>query len=53
MARIDEDVQNLKGGKKWEGKTIVAFGDSITHEEGKVLDGKVKVISHLVKVETV
>ena len=28
-------------------------GDSIVHEEGKVIDGKVKVISHLVKVETV
>ena len=31
VARIDEDVQNLKSGKKWQGKTIVAFGDSITH----------------------
>lgn len=31
VARIDEDVQNWKSGKKWEGKTIVAFGDSITH----------------------
>ena len=29
------------------------IGDSIIHEEGKVLDGKIKVISHLVKVETV
>ena len=29
------------------------IGDSIVHEEGKVIDGKVKVISHLVKVETV
>ena len=29
------------------------IGDSITHEEGKVIDGKIKVISHLVKVETV
>lgn len=31
VARIDEDVQILQSGKKWEGKTIVAFGDSITH----------------------
>ena len=29
------------------------IGDSITHEEGKVIDGKIKVIAHLVKVETV
>ena len=29
------------------------IGDSIVHEEGKVIDGKIKVISHLVKVETV
>ena len=37
VARIDADVQNLKKGKydkKWEGKTIVAFGDSITHFVG-------------------
>ena len=31
VARIDADVQTLKNGKKWQGKTIVAFGDSITH----------------------
>ena len=29
------------------------IGDCIVHEEGKVIDGKIKVISHLVKVETV
>ncbi len=28
-------------------------GDSILHVEGPVLDGKVKVIAHLVKVEDV
>lgn len=27
------------------------IGDSITHQGGPVLDGKVKVISHLVTVE--
>ena len=27
------------------------IGDSIVHEAGPVLDGKVKVISHLVSVE--
>lgn len=26
-------------------------GDSIIHEEGAVLDGKVRILSHLVKVE--
>ena len=29
------------------------IGDSIVHEEVKLIDGKIKVISHLVKVETV
>ena len=29
------------------------IGDSIIHAEGPVLDGKVKVLSHLVKVEDV
>ncbi len=29
------------------------IGDFVIHEEGKVLDGKVKIISHLVKVEDV
>ena len=29
------------------------IGDSIVHEDGKVIEGKIKVISHLVKVETV
>ena len=27
------------------------IGDSIIHEDGPVLDGKIKVISHLVSVE--
>ncbi|MCI9449912.1 MAG: 50S ribosomal protein L30 [Clostridiales bacterium] len=27
------------------------IGDSIVHDAGAVLDGKIKVISHLVKVE--
>ena len=30
---------------------LVKIGDSIVHEAGPVLDGKVKVISHLVTVE--
>ncbi len=29
------------------------IGDSIVHDNNAVLDGKVKVISHLVKIETV
>ncbi len=29
------------------------IGDSIVHDNDAVLDGKVKVISHLVKIETV
>ena len=27
------------------------IGDSIVHEAGPVIDGKIKVLSHLVKVE--
>ena len=30
---------------------LVKIGDSIVHEDNAVLAGKVKVISHLVKVE--
>ena len=30
---------------------LVKIGDSIVHEAGPVLDGKVKVFSHLVTVE--
>ena len=30
---------------------LVKIGDSITHEDNAVLAGKIKVISHLVKVE--
>ena len=30
---------------------LTKIGNSILHEEGPVLDGKVAVISHLVKVE--
>ena len=33
--------------------TLVKIGDSIVHEDNAVLAGKVKVISHLVKVENV
>lgn len=32
---------------------LVKIGDSIIHEDSAVLDGKIKVISHLVKVENV
>ena len=34
VARIDTEVQSIKSDKKWQGKTIVAFGDSITHFVG-------------------
>ena len=30
---------------------LVKIGDSVIHEAGPVIDGKVKVISHLVTVE--
>jgi large subunit ribosomal protein L30 len=30
---------------------LVKIGDSIVHEDNAVLNGKIKVISHLVKVE--
>ncbi len=30
---------------------LVKIGDSILHEEGPVLNGKVKVLAHLVSVE--
>ena len=30
---------------------LVKIGDFIIHEEGPVIDGKVKVLSHLVSVE--
>ena len=30
---------------------LVKIGDSIVHEAGPVLDGKVKVLAHLVSVE--
>ena len=30
---------------------LVKIGDSIVHEAGPVLDGKVKVLAHLVTVE--
>lgn len=32
---------------------LVKIGDSIIHEDSAVLEGKIKVISHLVKVENV
>ena len=32
---------------------LVKIGDSIVHEDNAVLAGKIKVISHLVKVEEV
>mgnify|MGYP000788731793 CR=1 FL=1 len=30
---------------------LVKIGDSIVHEAGPVIDGKVRVLSHLVSVE--
>lgn len=49
-------VKSLIGAKPNQKATAASLGlkklnDFVIHEEGAVLDGKVKVISHLVKVE--
>lgn len=49
-------VKSLIGAKPNQKKTAQSLGlnkinDFILHEESAVLDGKIKVISHLVKVE--
>ena len=49
-------VKSLIGAKPNQKATAKSLGlnkigDSITHEDNAVLAGKVKVISHLVKVE--
>ena len=49
-------IKSLIGSKPAQRATaaslgLVKIGDSIVHEAGPVLDGKVKVISHLVTVE--
>jgi large subunit ribosomal protein L30 len=49
-------VKSLIGAKPNQKATaaslgLVKIGDSIAHEDNAVLAGKVKVISHLVKVE--
>ncbi len=49
-------VKSLIGSKPNQRATakslgLVKIGDSIVHEDNAVLAGKVKVISHLVKVE--
>jgi large subunit ribosomal protein L30 len=49
-------VKSLIGSKPNQKATakslgLVKIGDSIVHEDNAVLAGKVKVISHLVKVE--
>ena len=49
-------VKSLIGAKPNQKATaaslgLAKIGDSITHEDNAVLAGKVKVISHLVKVE--
>ena len=49
-------VKSLIGAKPNQKATaaslgLVKIGDSIVHEDNAVLAGKVKVISHLVKVE--
>ena len=51
-------VKSLIGCKPNQKATAASLGlrkigDSITAEETAVLDGKINVISHLVKVETV
>ena len=49
-------VKSLIGAKPNQKATaaslgLTKIGNSILHEEGPVLDGKIAVISHLVKVE--
>ena len=49
-------VKSLIGSKPNQKATakspgLVKIGDSIVHEDNAVLAGKIKVISHLVKVE--
>ena len=51
-------VKSLIGAKPNQKATaaslgLVKIGDSIVHEDNGVLAGKVKVISHLVKIENV
>lgn len=51
-------VKSLIGCKPLQKKTAESLGlrkigDKIEHEAGPVVDGKIKVISHLVKVENV
>ena len=49
-------VKSLIGAKQNQKATAASLGlkkigDSVLHEEGAVLNGKVKVLSHLVSVE--
>ena len=51
-------VKSLIGGKPNQKATakslgLVKIGDSIIHEDNAVLAGKVRILAHLVKVETV
>ncbi len=51
-------VKSLIGGKPNQKATakslgLVKIGDFVIHEDNGVLAGKVKILSHLVKVETV
>ncbi len=51
-------VKSLIGAKQNQKATAASLGlrkigDSVIHADNEVLDGKVKVISHLVKKETV
>ena len=51
-------VKSLIGGKPNQKKTAQSLGlnkigDFIVHAEGDVINGKIKVISHLVKVEKI
>ena len=51
-------VKSLIGAKQNQKATAASLGlkkigDSIVHADNEVLDGKVKVISHLVKKESV
>ncbi len=51
-------VKSLIGAKPNQKKTaqslgLSKIGDYIVHGEGEVLNGKIRVISHLVKVEKI
>ena len=52
---LTKSLSGAKPNQKATAKSLGLnkIGDSIVHDNDAVLDGKVKVLSHLVKIETV